>query len=616
MNADMIGDMNWSGNMKRGGDATRGRSGLRAANTDWLRALLRTAAITPASTRTLPDVVDENAVLHADRPALLGEADALTHGALGALSNRVSRWALGEGLRPGDRVALMMANTPAYTALWIGLTRVGVVVALVNIEVVGAGLRHCLAQAAPRCVIVGADLLGADLLAVLGAAGLPVVVHGGDVEPHLHAPHVRLDHALDPLSGAPLAAGERPTLTLKDEALLVYTSGTTGPPKAARVSHLRVMMWSQWFAGVMDARPEDRLYDCLPMYHSMGGVAAVGSMLAAGGCVIVRRGFSASRFWGDVAASGATIFQYIGELCRFLVAAPPGAADRVHRLRLCCGNGLRGDVWPAFEARFAIPRIIEFYGATEGSFSLFNLEGKVGAIGRVPSFMAHRSPIALARFDAGTERPARGEDGFCVRCGTDEAGEALGEIAAGIDRRFEGYTDADATREKILRDVFAPGDAWFRTGDLMRRDAAGFYYFVDRVGDTFRWRAENVSCAAVAEAVARCPGVAGASAYGVTVPGTEGRAGMAVVVVADGFDLAALRAHLAATLPRHARPLFLRLASAVAMTGTFKPRKTDLVAEGFDPARVADPLHFDDGTRYVPLDAALHAAIVSGAVRL
>ena len=425
-----------------------------------------------------------------------------------------------------------------------------------------------------------------------------------------------MDDALAALSGAPLAPGERPPLTLGDEALLIYTSGTTGMPKAARVSHLRVMTWSQWFAGIMDARPTDRLYDCLPMYHSIGGVAAVGAMLAAGGCVIVRRGFSAGRFWDDVAASGATIVQYIGELCRYLLAAPPGEADRAHRVRLCCGNGLRADVWLAFEARFAIPRVIEFYAATEGSFSLFNLEGKVGAVGRVPAFMAHRSPVALVRFDPETERPARGPDGFCVRCGTDEAGEALGAIAAGADRRFEGYTDAQASRDKVLRDVFAPGDAWLRTGDLMKRDAAGFFSFVDRVGDTFRWRAENVSCAAVTAALADCPGVVAASVYGVAVPGTEGRAGMAAVVAGEGFDPAALRAHLAARLPRYARPLFLRVTGALAMTGTFKPRRAALVAEGYDPARVADPLLFDDGTRYVPLDAALHAAIVSGAVRL
>ncbi len=592
-------------------DAARGRPGARHANADWLRALMRTATVTPASTRTLPDVVDENAIRHADRPALLGEVDALTHGELAALSNRVSRWALGQGLRPGDRVALMMGNAPAYTAIWVGLTRVGVVVALVDTGLVGAALAHCLAQAAPRCAIVGADLLGADLVSGFADAAIPVVAHGADV-----APHARLDRALAPLSGAPLAAGEKPPLTLRDEALLIYTSGTTGLPKAARVSHLRVMMWSQWFAGIMDARPEDRLYDCLPMYHSIGGVAAVGAMLAAGGCVVVRRGFSASRFWGDVAASGATIFQYIGELCRYLLAAPPGDADRAHGLRLCCGNGLRGDVWPTFEARFAIARIIEFYAATEGSFSLFNLEGKVGAIGRIPSFMAHRSPVALVRFDAEAERPARGPDGFCVRCGTGEAGEALGEIAAGADRRFEGYSDADSSRDKVLRDVFEAGDSWFRTGDLMKRDAAGFFFFVDRVGDTFRWRAENVSCTAVTEAIESCPGVIAASVYGVTVPGTEGRAGMAAVAATEGFDPAVLRAHLAARLPRYARPLFLRVAGAMAMTATFKPRKAALVAENYDPARVADPLLFDDGARYVPLDAALHAAIVSGAVRL
>ena len=583
-----------------------------SANADWLRALTRTATITPASTRTLPDVVDENAARHPDRPALLGEDDALTHGELAALSNRVSRWALNEGLRPGDRVALMMANAPAYTAIWIGLTRVGVVVALINTELTGDGLGHCLAQAAPRRVIDGADSLNADLVALLAGAALPLVVYGAGA-----TPHARLDEALPALSGTPLAAADKPALTLRDEALLIYTSGTTGLPKAARVSHLRVMMWSQWFAGITDARPDDRLYDCLPMYHSIGGVAAVGAMLAAGGCVIVRRGFSASRFWADVAASGATIFQYIGELCRYLLAVPPDAADRAHGLRLCCGNGLRADVWRLFEARFAIPRIIEFYAATEGSFSLFNLEGKIGSIGRIPSFMAHRSPVALVRFDAAAGEPARGPDGFCVRCGAGEVGEALGAIAAGAaDRRFEGYTDADASRAKVLRDVFEPGDSWFRTGDLMKRDAAGFFSFVDRVGDTFRWRGENVSCAAVTEAMAGCSGVVAASVYGVAVPGTEGRAGMAVVVPGAGFDLAALHANLRAALPRYARPLFLRVTSTIATTGTFKPRTAVLVADGYDPTRVADPLHFDDGARYVPLDAALHAAIVTGAVRV
>ena len=219
-------------------------------------------------------------------------------------------------------------------------------------------------------------------------------------------------------------------------------------------------MWAEWFAGLTDARPDDRLYDCLPMYHSVGGVVAVGAMLVSGAAVIVRKGFSARGFWADVAASGATIFQYIGELCRYLVAAPAHEAP-THALRLAIGNGLRADVWCSFETRFAIPRIIEFYAATEGSFSLFNLEGEPGAIGRIPRFMAHRAPVALVAHDVAREMPLRDEAGFCRRCGVDEVGEAIGLVARDAETlatRFEGYTDDAASERKLLRDVFAPGD--------------------------------------------------------------------------------------------------------------------------------------------------------------
>ena len=410
-------------------------------------------------------------------------------------------------------------------------------------------------------------------------------------------------------------------ITLADPALLIFTSGTTGLPKAANVSHYRIMMWSEWFAGIMDARPDDRLYDCLPMYHSIGGVVAVGAMLVAGGAVIVRKGFSARRFWPDVAASGATIFQYIGELCRYLVGAPADAVERGHSLRLCCGNGLRADVWRAFETRFAIPRIIEFYAATEGSFSLFNLEGEPGAIGRIPRFMAHRAPVALVAFDVAAERPLRGPDGFCRRCAIDEPGEAIGLVtmdAATLATRFEGYTDAAASERKLLRDVFAPGDVWFRTGDLMRRDARGFFHFVDRIGDTFRWKGENVATTEVADVLCACPGVREASVYGVAVPGAEGRAGMAALVVEPDVALAQVRDHLAAHLPRYAHPVFLRLRRELAHTGTFKVQKTTDASDGFDPAVIDDPLFvLDPATQaYRPLDAATHRAIEARALRL
>ena len=507
------------------------------------------------------------------------------------------------------------ATRPTTPAIWIGLSRVGVVTALVNTQLVGTGLAHCLTLAEPKLVIVDGDRLDA----VSAAAGGAMAVWTHDVDSEDRR---RLDVAVGTFLPGPLDADEAPGIRLRDPALLIYTSGTTGLPKAARVSHYRIMMWCEWFAGIMDAVPEDRLYDCLPMYHSIGGVVAVGAMLVAGGAVIVRSGFSASRFWDDVVASEATIFQYLGELCRYLLAAPAAASSHGHRLRLICGNGLRADVWEDFTARFAIPRIVEFYAATEGSFSLFNLEGRPGAIGRVPRFMAHRSPVALVRFDIEAERPVRDAEGRCLRCDTGEAGEAIGRIAMGeegtLATRFEGYTDDAASNAKVLRDVFEPGDAWFRTGDLMKRDQDGFYYFVDRIGDTFRWKGENVATTEVADVLCACPGVIEASVYGVAVPGADGRAGMAALVVDESFELATLHAHVAAHLPVYARPPFLRLRPRLAITSTFKVQKSTDARSGFDLEVVGDPLFVADAQQqaYVTLDAAMSARIAVGSMRL
>ncbi|MHB8283778.1 MAG: AMP-binding protein, partial [Caulobacteraceae bacterium] len=398
--------------------------------------------------------------------------------------------------------------------------------------------------------------------------------------------------------------------------LYIYTSGTTGLPKAARVSHRRVLTWCGWFSGLMDAGPEDRLYNCLPMYHSVGGVVGVGAALVAGGSVVVREKFSASQFWPDVVRWDCTLFQYIGELCRYLLTAPTHPDERRHRLRLACGNGLRAEVWTAFQARFDVPRILEFYAATEGTFSLYNVEGKAGAVGRVPPFLAHRFPAAIVRFDPETGLPARDAQGRCLPCAPGEAGEAIGLIAGegqAAGARFEGYTNAEESRRKVLRDVLTPGDAWFRTGDLMRKDEAGYFYFVDRVGDSFRWKGENVSAAEVAETLSTCTGVQGAAVYGVEIPGCEGRAGMAALKTTSDFDLAVLRRELAVRLPAYARPVFLRLVPALDTTETFKLKTQALSQAGYDPAVIADALVFDapGAGAYLPLDKAAHAAILA-----
>jgi fatty-acyl-CoA synthase len=587
------------------------------ASRAWIRALSLTAEIGKDPARTLPVVIEELAARFGDAPALLSSREGFSFRTLSARANRYARWALEQGIAPGEAVCLVMPNRPEYMAVWLGITRVGGVVALLNTNLRGEALAHCIAAAAPRHLIVAAELCDACATAAPHLAAAPrmwVVAAAGAFA----VPAAALD--AERYSGAPLTAAERRPVTLSDRALCIYTSGTTGLPKAANVSHHRLMMWSHWFAGLMGTGPQDRMYDCLPLYHSVGGVVATAGVLVAGGSVVIAEKFSARQFWDDVARWDCTLFQYIGELCRYLLAAPPNAAERRHRLRLACGNGLGGAVWEAFQERFAIPRILEFYAATEGSFSLYNVEGRPGAIGRVPPFLAHRFGAEIVQFDAAAGAPFRGDDGRCVRCAPGEVGEAIGRIAGGQGAgRFEGYTSAAESEKKILRDVFAPGDAWFRTGDLMRRDAQGFFYFADRVGDTFRWKGENVATTEVAAAIAACPGVVDAVAYGVAVPGAEGRAGMAALVTAPGFDLATLHRHLAERLPAYARPLFLRLSQEIARTETFKPKTQILARDGFDPAAAAgDALFFADAAqgRYVPLDPALYGRLQAGAVRL
>jgi acyl-CoA synthetase (AMP-forming)/AMP-acid ligase II len=384
-------------------------------------------------------------------------------------------------------------------------------------------------------------------------------------------------------------------------------------PKAALVKHHRFhRAGAVWSSLALDLRHRDVMYCCLPLYHSNAVLLAASSTIMAGATLALARKFSRTNFWEDVRRHGATAFIYIGELCRYLLSAEPNARDREHRVRVVTGNGLRPDIWQAFQERFGLERIVEFYASTEGNcitFNLFNVRGSVGPL--VPG-------MALARWDEAAQDFVRDSHGRLQRAKHGEPGILLGKIRPGFE--FDGYRDSDATSKKVLRDVFRDGDAYLNPGDLLRSDRFRHLYFTDRVGDTFRWKGENVSTTEVQEALSKWAGLAEINVYGVQVPGTEGRAGMAAIALHPGasFDAVGFAAHVRKALPAYSRPAFLRVAQQLEVTSTFKLKKQELQREGFDPAQVSDPLYFLDDARgqYVRLDATLYAAIASGAVRL
>ncbi len=579
-----------------------------------LQKMLKSAKdISPDSENIVADDIERTADKFAARVAFRFEGEDTTYAQFEAQANRVANWGLSVGLKAGDAVALFMENRPDYVAVWFGCAKIGVTVALINHNLEGEALAHCINIADARWVITGAEqdrvihaavplLKNAPKIATLGGA------EGDDLVAELgRVPDTRP------------ARTHRAALRGKDLCLLVYTSGTTGLPKAARLTQARTQGMMRTFITPCNVTHRDRVYITLPLYHGTGGICGVGIAINTGAAIILRRKFSASAFWEDAAREEATVFTYIGELCRYLVNQPPHPKERAHKIRTGFGNGLRPEVWEEFLKRFNIPHLCEFYGSTEGNVSFLNFDGKTGAVGRIPGWLQKSfAHIAFVKFDVDTEMPVRGADGFCVRAGDDEAGEAIGLIGDDIRNRFEGYNDPAATQKKILRDVFVKGDLWFRTGDLLRKDKHGYIYFIDRLGDTFRWKGENVSTNEVAEAFGGIDGIETANIYGVPVPGADGKAGMAAITSSGSVDIPGLYARLAKRLPAYAIPLFIRVQKEADTTGTFKYRKTELVAEGFDPTRTEGDALFvyePASAAYVALTPERHAQLRSGTFR-
>ena len=570
-------------------------------------------SLSPDDTQLVADDFEDIVDKYPNNVAFRFEGKLTTYAEMDALANKAANWALSKGLVAGDAVALFMENRPEYVSFWYGLAKIGVVTGLINHNLTDKALAHCVNIADAKMIITGVD----QDENIKSAAGLfegnpKVWTYGGQEGEDLHA-------ALAATSDARPERSHREHLRGKDLCLYVYTSGTTGLPKAAKLTNTRTQGMMRSFIAPCELTARDRVYVTLPMYHGTGGICGVGMALMVGASVVLRKKFSASKFWDDCADEGVTAIVYIGELCRYLVNSPPHPKERDHKIRTGFGNGLRPDIWQQFLDRFNIPKLVEFYGSTEGNVSCANYDGKVGAVGRMPSYLKNTfAHVAFVKFDVVEEQPVRGEDGFCIRTDPNEPGEAIGRIGDDARTRFEGYNDESATAKKLLRDVFEKGDLWFRTGDLMKKDELGYIYFVDRIGDTFRWKGENVSTNEVAEFVGQAPGISTANVYGVEVPGTDGRAGMAAVTADGEIDFDTLYDWLAERLPKYAIPLFIRVQPEAETTGTFKYRKVELVKEGFDPDQVGgEPVYFfdPDSGKYELLTQDSYETLKSGAVK-
>ena len=515
-----------------------------------------------------------------------------------------------EGVGHGNVVAVMLENRLELLAILAGLSKLGAVGALINTTQRGKVLAHSFNLVEPRVLVIGDELRGAfDEIAAQ--------LQNPQAKRYWIADQDCLADAGQASEGwlnlMLLAAGQAEDnppdsqcVRMKDACFLIYTSGTTGLPKASIMSHGK---WIKAYGGFghsgLTLNERDVLYLTLPCYHNNAVTVCWSAALAGGAAIALRRKFSASAFWNDVAHYQATCFGYIGELCRYLLNQPVHPAERDNSLRCMIGNGLRPSIWAEFKQRFGVEQITEFYASSEGNIGFTNVFNFDNTVGYTPA------TYAIVRYDLENDHPVRVNNGFLQKADKGEAGLLISEISAKWP--FDGYTDPAKSEAAILRDVFKKGDAWFNTGDLMRDIGCKHAQFVDRLGDTFRWKGENVSTTEVENVLGAFPGVEDAVVYGVEIPGTNGRCGMAALRLAQGLELdgAALAAHLEAELPAYAAPLFVRLLGEVETTGTFKYKKTDLKQAGYDPCQVDGPLYvrLPGSNSFQWLDGELHAAI-------
>ncbi|MBT0565516.1 long-chain-acyl-CoA synthetase [Williamsia sp. CHRR-6] len=536
----------------------------------------------PTATTTMGAVFAHRAAKHPERPFIRFEGRSLSYGECNRRVNRYASLLESKGIRTGDVVAILAKNDPTTLLAMLATVKLGAVAGMINYNQRGHVLEHSFSILGSNVLIL--DPGAREALDSVGPESVPAEVLDFD--------------ALDAQSTGLSEDNPAVTATLpaKTVAFYIFTSGTTGLPKASVMSHFRWLANMSGIGGMgVRLRRDDTMYVSLPLYHNNALSVSLGAVLGSGACMAIGRQFSASRFWDEVITNRATAFCYIGEICRYLLAQPAKPTDRAHDVRIAVGNGMRAEIWDEFTERFGIERVVEFYSASEANLAFINVFNVDRTAGFSPL------PYKIVEYDGETGGPLRGSDGRVRVVRKGEPGLLISEINEHVP--FDGYTDAEATAKKVVTNAFKDGDRWFNTGDLVRDQGFSHVAFVDRLGDTFRWKGENVATTEVEGALDSASAVNQSVVYGVEVPGCDGKAGMAAVTIAEGTELDGqqLAAQLYASLPNYAVPLFVRIVDQLEQTSTFKTMKVELREQGYT-AVGSDPLYVLAGRSkgYVP----------------
>jgi fatty-acyl-CoA synthase len=542
-----------------------------------LRGVITGFGARPSAKTSIGRVFQERAAHYADKVFLKFGDEEITYREANETVNRYAAVLAARGVGHGDVVGIMLRNSHEPVLLMLAAVKCGAISGMLNYHQRGDVLKHSLGLLSATVLVADPDFVD------------PIKESGADTDALVTLGELTRLAETAPTSNPATTAA----VLAKDKAFYIFTSGTTGMPKASVMTHYRWLRALAGFGGLgMRLNSNDTLYCCLPLYHNNALTVALSAVLNSGATLALGKSFSASKFWDEVVRYDATAFVYIGEICAYLLNQPAKDTDRKNKVRVIAGNGLRPSIWDDFTERFGIERVCEFYAASEGNTAFVNVLNLDKTTGICPT------PVAFVEYDGETGEPVRDDNGRVRKVKNGEPGLLLSKVSS--FQPFDGYTDKKESEKKLVRDAFKEGDVWFNTGDLMRSQGFGHAAFTDRLGDTFRWKGENVATTEVEAAISTDPQVEEATVFGVEVEGAGGKAGMAAIQLREGeeFDGKALAKAAFDKLPGYAVPLFVRVVKELAHTSTFKSQKVDLRKEGYggdDDVDIEDPIYVLSG---------------------